>query len=56
LLDNNQNRFFIIPTKKVPRNNPIRFTKSKEGKIKSKWMKYEGFNHPKKEVSFWLIN
>jgi hypothetical protein len=54
LLDKNQNRFFTIPTKKVPRNNPIRFTKSKDGKIKSKWMKYEGFDCLKKEVSFWL--
>jgi hypothetical protein len=54
LLDKNQNRFFTIPTKKVPRNNPIRFTKSKEGKIKGKWMRYEGFDHLKKEVSFWL--
>lgn len=54
LLDKNQNRFFTIPTKKVPRNNPIRFTKSKDGKIKSKWMKFEGFDHLKKEVNFWL--
>ena len=54
LLDKNQNRFFTIPTKKVPRNNPIRFTKNNDGKIKSKWMKYEGFNHLKKEVNFWL--
>jgi hypothetical protein len=54
LLDKNQNRFFTIPIKKVPRNNPIRFTKSKDGKIKSKWMKYEGFDHLKKEVNFWI--
>jgi hypothetical protein len=54
LLDKNQNRFFTIPTKKVPRNNPIRFTKSKDGQIKSKWMNYEGFDRLKKEVSFWL--
>ena len=54
LLDNFKNRFFTIPIQKVPRNNPIRFTKSKEGKIKSKWMNYEGFDHIKKEVSFWL--
>ncbi len=54
LLDKNQNRFFTIPTKKVPRNNPIRFTKSKEGKIIGKWMEYEGFDFLKKEVSFWL--
>ena len=54
LLDKNQNRFFTIPTKKVPRNNPIRFTKSKDGKIEGKWMKYEGFDFLKKEVSFWL--
>jgi hypothetical protein len=54
LLDKNQNRFFTIPTKKVSRNNPIRFTKSKEGKIIGKWMEYEGFDFLKKEVSFWL--
>jgi hypothetical protein len=54
LLDKNQNRFFTIPTKKVPRNTPIRFTKNKDGKIKGKWTKYEGFEFLKKEVSFWL--
>jgi hypothetical protein len=50
LLDKNQNRFFTIPIKKIPRNNPIRFTKNKDGKIISKWMEFEGFNHLKKEV------
>jgi hypothetical protein len=50
LLDKNQNRFFTIPTKKVPRNNPVRFTKSKDGKIISKWMEFEGFEYLKKEV------
>jgi hypothetical protein len=52
LLDKNQNRFFTIPTKKVPKNNPIRFTKSKDGKIKGKWMKFEGFDYLKKEISW----
>jgi hypothetical protein len=56
LLDKNQNRFFTIPTIKVPRNNPIRFTKSKDGKIKSKWMKFEGFNYLKKEISGQIKN
>ena len=56
LLDKNQNRFFTIPTIKVPRNNPIRFTKSKDGKIKSKWMKFEGFNYLKKEISWRIKN
>jgi hypothetical protein len=50
LLDKNQNRFFTIPIKKVPRNTPLRFTKSKDGKIKSKWMKFEGFDYLKREV------
>lgn len=54
LLNDKQNRFFTIPTSKVPRNNPIRFTKSKDGKIISKWMKYEGFDHLKNEVNFWI--
>jgi len=54
LLDNKKNRFFTIPTKRVPRNNPIRFSKDKKGKIKGKWTKYEGFDHLKREVSFWL--
>ncbi len=53
LLDKNQNRFFTIPTKKVTRNAPVRFTKSKNGKIKGKWMKFEGFDYLKKEVSWW---
>ncbi|MBN2065849.1 MAG: hypothetical protein JW771_03460 [Candidatus Thermoplasmatota archaeon] len=52
LLDKNQNRFFTIPTKKVPRNTPIRFTKSKEGDTTGKWMEFEGFDHLKKEVSW----
>lgn len=50
LLDKNQNRFFTIPTKKVPRNTPIRFTRNKDGNIKGKWMEFEGFDHLKKEV------
>lgn len=50
LLDRNQNRFFVIPTKKVPRNTPVRFTKSKDGKIKGKWMEFEGFDYLKREV------
>jgi hypothetical protein len=54
LLDKTQNRFFTIPIKKVSRNNPIRFTRSKDGKIIGKWMEYEGFDFLKKEVSFWL--
>ena len=45
-----------FPTIKVPRNNPIRFTKSKDGKIKSKWMKFEGFNYLKKEISWRIKN
>ena len=51
LLDKNQNRFFVIPTKKVPRNTPVRFTKSKDGKIKGKWMEFEGFEYLKREVT-----
>lgn len=50
LLDKNQNRFFTIPTNKVPRNTPIRFSKNKEGLIISKWMEYEGFEALKKKV------
>ena len=50
LLDKNQNRFFTIPTIKVPRNTPIRFSKSTDGKILGKWMKFEGFDYLKKEV------
>ncbi|RLC30144.1 hypothetical protein DRH13_04785 [Candidatus Woesebacteria bacterium] len=53
LLDKNQNRFFTIPTKKMPRNTSIRFTKTKDGKIKGKWMKFEGFDYLKKEISWW---
>jgi hypothetical protein len=53
MLDKNQNRFFTIPTKKVPQNTPIRFIKRKDGKIKGKWMKFEGFDYLKKEVSWW---
>jgi hypothetical protein len=56
LLDETQNRFFTIPTKKVPRNNPIRFTKSNDGKIGGKWMIFEGFNYLKKEVNLWIKN
>ncbi len=48
LLDKNQNRFFTIPTNKMPRNTPIRFIKSKDGKIKGKWMKFEGFDYLKR--------
>ena len=51
ILDKNQNRFFTIPTKKIPRSNPIRFTKSKDGELKGKWTNYEGFAHLKKEIS-----
>ena len=50
LLDKNQNRFFTIPIKKAPRNVPIRFTKSKDGNIKGKWMEFDGFKHLKKEL------
>ena len=50
LLDKTQNRFFTIPTKKVPRNTPIRFPRNKDGNIKGKWMEFEGFDHLKKEV------
>lgn len=53
LLDKNQNRFFTIPTKKIPRSNPIRFNKSKDGKIRGKWMEFEGFDYLKKEVNWW---
>ena len=51
LLDKNKNRFFTIPTNKVPRNTPIRFSKNKDGLIISKWMEYEGFEALKKKVS-----
>jgi hypothetical protein len=50
LLDRNQNRFFTIPIKKVPRNTPIRFSKNKNGEIKGKWVKYEGFKYLKKSI------
>jgi len=49
LLDNDRNRFFTIPIRRIPRNSPIRFSKRKDGFIKGKWMKYEGFEYLKKE-------
>ena len=49
LLDGKQNRFFTIPIKRVPRNKPIRFSRGKDSIIKGRWMKYEGFEHLKKE-------
>jgi hypothetical protein len=51
LLDKYKNRFFTIPTNKVPRNTPIRFSKNKDGEIISKWMEYEGFESLKKQIS-----
>jgi hypothetical protein len=53
ILDNKENRFFTIPTKRATRNTPIRFIRGKDGKLKGKWIKYEGFEHLKKEVSWW---
>jgi hypothetical protein len=50
LLDKNKNRFFTIPTNKVPRNTPIRFSKNKDGEIIGKWMDFEGFKALRKEV------
>jgi len=51
LLDNDRNRFFTIPIKRVPRDGNIGFSKRKDGTIKGKWMKYEGFDSLKKAVS-----
>ena len=50
LLDNDKNRFFTIPIKKAIRNRNIRFSKRKDGSIKGKWLKYEGFEALKKEL------
>ena len=50
ILDQNQNRFYTIPTKQTPRNTSIRFTKTKDGKLNGKWAKYEGFEHLKKQI------
>jgi hypothetical protein len=50
LLDNEKNRFFTIPVKKIPRSRAISFSKRKDNSIKGKWMKYEGFASLKKEL------
>jgi len=50
LLDNDRNRFFTIPIKRVPRDGNIGFSKRKDGTMKGKWMKYEGFDSLKKAV------
>jgi len=50
LLDNERNRFFTIPIKRVPREGYIRFSKRKDRTIKGKWMKYEGFDALKKDI------
>ena len=50
LLDNEKNRFFTIPVKRIPRSRAISFSKRKDGSIKGKWMKYEGFKELKKEL------
>lgn len=50
LLDDERNRFFTIPIKRAPRDSSIRFSKRKDGSIKGKWTKYEGFNYLKKQL------
>lgn len=50
LLDNDRNRFFTIPIKKVPRNMSIRFSKRKDGSITGKWVDYEGFKALKSQL------
>ena len=55
LLDNEKNRFFTIPTKRLPRNNPIRFVRNKKGVLTSKWVKYEGFEFLKKEIRLFYL-
>ncbi len=50
LLDQDKNRFFTIPIKKVIRNRNISFSKRKDNSIKGKWLKYEGFKALKKEL------
>ena len=50
LLDKDRNRFFTIPTKLVPRDGNIGFSKRKDGEIKGKWMEYEGFDSLKKAI------
>jgi len=50
LLDDDKNRFFTIPVKKIPKTGNIGFSKRKDGSIRGKWMKYEGFKYLKKEL------
>lgn len=50
LLDNEKNRFFTIPVKRIPRSRAISFSKRKDGSIKGKWIKYEGFDALRKEL------
>jgi len=50
LLDKEKNRFFTIPINRIPRTRTIRFSKTIDGAIKGKWLKYEGFKTLKKEL------
>jgi len=50
LLYKKENIFFTIPISRIPRNNPIRFTKNKKGELNGKWVKYEGFDYLIKEI------
>jgi len=55
ILDKDKNRFFTIPIKRIPRNNSIRFNKDKNGELKGKWAKYEGFEYLKKEIGLYYL-